>query len=290
MTLEDYIKILLKEKFETVKPNFVYLNSVGNHSYYLADLNDNLYEPMSDHVLRQYGDGDGNEITSKKMNAIYSSSALAYNIFHKQFCTIKKNNILSEGTYQVTFEKKFPVLSKPANIDVVLDNCNSKEFIAIEMKMLEWLRDTSKLSDSYLNENKYLDLESGKIFSDIAQKLKAHSLHYDAYQMFKHSVGLYNACKKGLIVNKEKITLINCVWTIVNPDKMIEPHKSKYRINEDKLFNEFNQFRNLMSPVIDLFKSLAIKFDIYIYTVNELINIIDKTEDEINYLERYLIK
>ena len=45
-----------------------------------------------------------------------------------------------------------------------------KEFIAIEMKMLEWLRKKSDLSDSYLDENKYLDLKSGKIFAEIAKK------------------------------------------------------------------------------------------------------------------------
>ena len=288
--LENYIKILLKEKFEEINPNAIYISENGKLSYYLSKLNDNLYVPMNEDILKQYNDGNGNEISSKKMNAIHSSSALSYNIFHDNSCMLKNNNYnLSDGIYKVTFEKKFPVLKTPANIDVILDKCNSTEYIAIEMKMLEWLRKKSNLSDSYLDENKYLDLKSGKIFAEIAKKLKQLSLHYDADQLFRHSVGLYKACKIGLINNKNKITLMNCVWTVVNHNKLTEPFKTEYCAKENNLFNEFKEFKKIMTPVFDLFKEINIEFDICIFTVSELINILFKTEDEIMYLQRYII-
>jgi len=111
--------------------------------------------------------------------------------------------------------------------------------------------------------------------------------------MFKHAVALYRACddkNQGEQSEIRKLTLLNCAWTITSPDKLTEVSRQEYLETWDTEVNEFDRFTTEMRPIKDLFKqNLGIDFDIRLCTFAELLGMLEKTPEELAYLERYLI-
>ena len=291
---KEKILDLLKEQFiNVVGPRTFQQGSVAR-SYYLEQLNDNLYQPMSKSVLNAYSKGSGNEIKSgkrpAKMSSIRSSSALTYNLF-------LNNNVkfggrygrIGKGEYSVEFEKQFRTLKSsktPANLDAYLFCADTGEAIACEMKMIEWIFNKPRtLKKAYFDSNKYFD--SGDVFVNIANDLQSSEItRYDASQMFKHAVACYNAICTSEKDKVKKLTLVNCVWTLSNSN-LLGDDEFKYIEREKLELKEFNEFKKIMEPLKDLFKSKGVDFDIVFYTFNDFLNLIDKTQAELDYLERY---
>ena len=278
-------------------------------SYYLFSLADNLYKPMSNKTLLEYGSGSGNEIFSGKMNALRSSSALTYNLFGNEYV------ILDGKKFSVEFEKQFHTLktsvsSFPANLDAFLYCEETQEAIACEMKMLEWLlNNPGKLKKAYLNPKNYIDENAGNTFKKIAAKylienydetldLEEYSCkydRYDAFQMFKHAIACYTDCateeEKRPI---KKLTLLNCIWTLSNPDKLSDKASEEYakRKKEEmdnakkfaKLMNENSELKNLFNE-----EGIKVEFSVEFCEFGNLLSRLDKTEDELSYLKRYTL-
>ena len=312
--MKDYEKnilTLLKNQFTNIVGERQFQNTSETRVFYLEKFEDNLYLPMSAGAKAAYGQGSGSEISSGKMNALRSSSALTYNLFWDQIAEITnaQNEVIGNGVYQVEFEKQYHTLKPsvsnfPANLDAFLYCKHTKEAIACEMKMAEWLlNEPGTLKPAYLNPESYIEPEAGKTFAAVAKSLIANfddvdptlkdarysgtTTRYDAFQMFKHAVACYTACVKEESREIRKLTLVNCVWTIPYPD-LLEPENRQRYIHEEELeHREFQQFKEAMVPVKALFAAKGISFDICFYTFSNFLRLLHKTDEELHYLRRY---
>ena len=105
--------------------------------YHFKVLDNNYVVPMVGHTRDAFNKGSGQEF--RKMHAVYSSSAMSFNIFGNGPVEIGKKAALPAGKYALQYEKKLPVLKNggTANIDVCLTKGDTVIFF--EMKMIEWL-------------------------------------------------------------------------------------------------------------------------------------------------------
>lgn len=310
------ILTLLKGKFIEVVGNCPFQNGSEARDFYVKVLEDNLYKPMDEDSHEEYGEGNGNEIDSGKMNALRSSSAMTYNLFWNRIARITKaqihGSVIGDGVYSVEFEKKYHTL-KPsvsnvaANLDALLYCQNKKEAIACEMKMTEWIfNKPGALRAKYLNPENYIDVNAGKVFVTIAKELilpndyddpdeikpesPCRMTRYDAFQMFKHAVACYTACVSEEARKIKKLTLVNCAWTLSTPEVLEPKHKERYLREEECELAEFEQFKEIMAPVKSLFAAMDVDFDICFYNFNDFLALLDKTSDELEYLRRYTLQ
>lgn len=307
------ILTILKDKYTEINGERSFQAEAGAREFYLENLEDNLYRPMDANAMKAYGEGTGNEIASGKMNALRSSSALTYNLFWDQIAEVKvgADNTIGNGVYKVEFEKQYhtlkPSVSRfPANLDAFLYCKHTKEAIACEMKMTEWIfNKPGMLRAAYLNPDNYIDSEAGKVFSSVAKALILHNDYedpeaekleypamtsrYDAFQMFKHAVACYTAIAKEESREIKKLTLVNCAWMITNADLLDTELKERYiREKKEELYG-FGQFKEIMEPVKSLFSKKNVQFDMKFYSYAEFLGLFDKTDEELSYLRRYTL-
>lgn len=188
------------------------------YAFYYNDYKDNLYYPMSESVLASYEKGNGGETkpqtiqrygrtftTPAKMASIVSSSAMTFNLLGNDPVSITKDGVLPCGIYDIEYEKRMHILTcgnKPAHLDAFLSDEQCKTAIFCEMKVLEWLGELSKLRASYLSDKYYFKADFDAVphpknayefFVKWANALESVSFkRYDAWQMFKHLLAIYN--------------------------------------------------------------------------------------------------
>jgi hypothetical protein len=305
---------LTKEILTILKRQFINTNGIKKfdinmtsemREYYLQNLDDNLIDVMDYLHIKEFKEGSGNEF-KKKMRALRSSSALSYNTFRNINLILRTNPYFPSGKYSIEYEKKVKTLKKTvssANIDVVLINENSNDYIFFEMKMLEWLSSGSSiLRASYLDREKYFDNEYNEafdVFTMIFNQIKIPSpksgefksifKRYDAYQMLKHSLAIYNMLRNGKLKDVKSITLVNCIWELKNIDLLSIKCQKKYIEILKVEKNEFSQFYNFCILIKKLFLNQGVKFDIIYLPHNELVNMIDMKPIIKNKLNRYII-
>ena len=305
---------------------------------YYAEVGQNLWAgiPQGDPLItyphfEEYGRGSGREledskdnVTPAKMKSIRSSSAMTYNLLgNKQIDLISGCNYFSEGTYSVEYEKQLYTIKRnlqPANLDAYLYNEDKGEGIFCEMKMMEWIfNEPGNLKEAYENpELYYANCVCGEKTVEAFQKaiymLKGamlvrtgadHFFRYDAWQMFKHTLGIYNMtssitkdemsrlCTKSetgikMLPTCKKITLVNVIFEpgkeILSDDLQIAYEKVCEMEHED-----FETFRQIMisSGVVERFKAdCGIDFYIRYMTAAEFMDCFDVGSRK-SYLERY---
>ncbi len=293
---------ILKKRYNTVRPHTKYQVEVidkkaSARQFYTATLDDNLYVPMSKKTLCQFRCGSGNELKDK-MLALRSSSAMTYNI-------LGNNDVKLNGTiYENRFEwqhKTLKTSSTPANLDALLSSDN-EEIIACEMKMLEWLPDTySQIKNAYLDENNYFDETSANTFIPVIKSLinnpntyknpvsdmfSCRFNHYDAFQMIKHCLALYNACNNGDLKCK-KLTLLNCVWELPTTCSLSAELQKKYTDALNAEHKGFKDFYSSITPIKELFAECGINFDIVYQNAIDFIGSLDLDDIHKDYLKRY---
>jgi len=300
------ILTILKNKYEEVSgADKGFQNTNETREYYLENLEDNLYMPMSVGAEAFYKQGSGNELKTK-MKALRSSSALTYNLFWDLIAEIKDNDLeFGKGVYQVELEKQFPTLKEsvsnnPANLDAFLYCKHTKEAIACEMKLAEWLFNSpGKLKPAYLDKNNYR--YEGEVFANVAQSLLSpdgrtdkkgnyygFTNRYDVFQMFKHALACYNACRFVEKRDIKKLTLVNCVWTLDETDKLSKSALYNYKKKEKEEREEFDEFEGKIEPIKALFKKVGVdEFNVRFCEFSDFVRIFNKTDDELNYLKRY---
>ena len=154
----------------------------------------------------------------------------------------------------------------------------------------------------YLNVNSYKHLQcdsdminaaikdsvkSGQIVvNEAIKEYKTYFKRYDCFQMFKHILACYNYCAKHR--NIKKITLVNCVWEIKNPDLIVDLPKRYATILAEEN-NEFDVFKKMTADIKTLFKKeLNVEFNIeYIPYYEFAEKIIVLSDAEKDYLKRY---
>ncbi len=301
----------LKEKYEKVRPQIKYQVTEKGKEYsarqfYTADLVDNLFKPMSEKTYGDYVQGSGNEL-GDKMKALRSSSAMTYNLFEDDIFECLGNNNFESGLYSTKFEEQFRTLNssvsgKPANLDVLLTQEKTGEIIACEMKMAEWIfNKPCKLKSAYLEKPNYQFEDNADIFIEVAKSLIDQNndkmaekeyvpitAQYDAFQMFKHTLACYNACRNGEI-KTDKLTLLNVVWEMEDLSSLSDKTAEKYKKLLENEHNEFDVFYSKIAPIKELFKTIGVKFDICYYSVSKFLSISKLSNKHKNYLTRYEI-
>lgn len=177
---------------------------------YLADIEQNLFQALNSRTRRSFIDGSGGELQDSpscpaKMNALYSSSALAVNMFDywvSQDNTAISNAMkLDDAIVRIGFEEKFPTGLKgtPPNLDIVLE-LSGGHVVAIESKFSEWLssKPASKkpFAPSYFRGNTHMWEKNGlpktQILAEDVAAGKESFRYLDVAQLLKHSLGLSN--------------------------------------------------------------------------------------------------
>ncbi|MFI3168243.1 MAG: hypothetical protein R3Y32_09045 [Bacillota bacterium] len=260
----------------------------SNRQFRFENLQDNIYEPMGEKAEAEYKKGSGNELNGS-MKTIYSSSAMTYNIFRNE-------NAIFEGVeYGVSYEKQFYTLNekiagKPANLDAFLESEDGGNIIACEMKMTEWFASKKiEIKPAYLEKESYQKKGTAEIFLKVIENLSGRfgeNMRYDAMQMFKHSLALYNACASGKISPK-KLTLINCVWEVPFSAELPKSVEEKCC---GKLMQEhegFGWFYKAIEPIKMAFFDLGIEFEVKYYGVHEFVDKMTLNDKVRAYLSRY---
>lgn len=297
-SLEYRILEFLRNKYESCCGVSEYQRnelSGSRRRFYLKHLEDNLVWDMASEHFDQYMEGDGDEIASGSMYALRSSSAMTFNLLGNSSCVIKKGDpVLDAGEYSVSYEYK-PMLTplkrgRKVNLDALLVGDGGETVVACEMKMLEWLTSMPKpLVESYLRKDSYRHADVADVFARVAKACRtAKALDvYDASQMFRHLVALYNACRKGEWPNVRKLVLLNCVW---------EPNLDDFSEMETRVVlgeylgrehRGFEAFKADCTPLFKCFADLGIELCIEYRTTAELVGLVDHPAKEFALLQRY---
>ncbi|MFA5635374.1 MAG: hypothetical protein WC977_05655 [Anaerovoracaceae bacterium] len=300
---------LIEDVLDALKKRYIEINGLKPFDtamvsekgrYYLADLNDNLIIPMKDKHRLEFSKGAGHEL-KYKMRALRSSSAMAFNLIGNGTVEIIDNNFFSKGMYTVDYEKAYNTIkqsSRKAHLDAYLYSKDNKEAIFCEMKMLEWLESPGRLSCSYLDEKKYNYSESYPVFLSVFDKIistktdkgyKSIFKSYDAFQILKHSMSIYNAFRENKMPETRKATLVNCIWELCSTERLSEKTIKKYKNKYDVHNREFDEFRAAFEPIIVLFKEIGIEFEVILLPFHEFVGTISKTNAEREKLERYYL-
>jgi len=173
---------------------------------YTSELALNLLPPLNEKTLKDFKDGDGNELGGNgkpaKMCALHSSSALAVNVF--DYWRDKNADPLAVAIGVSTpitiegFEKKYPtgLRGNAPNLDVVIQTADGK--VAIESKFTEPYskskHEITKFKEKYFANNQKLWHDVGlpkcqQLASDIVNGETEFKM-LDAQQLLKHILGL----------------------------------------------------------------------------------------------------
>lgn len=309
---------------------------------YFEKIQYNLWDGYDEKATNQYphfseySKGDGGELEDTpnkkgekipaKMKSICSSSAMTYNILgNKSLQLIKKMkfsddmNSIPRGIFTVEYEKQMPTLINnrfPANLDAFLYNKQSKAAIFCEMKMTEWIRDNpSELREGYKKEKRYFSNYSvfNKIIENIKQDMHQEQKNenanlfrkYNAWQMFKHILGIYNMTILDENIRK-RVLAVKGIERLPDIKKAIlvnvefEPSD---KVFDDNLNTEYQKLKNLEYAEFDLFKKAlnksgimedfkqkcGIDFDVQLMSAEKFMNAFDRGGEVMKYLGRYRI-
>ena len=294
---------MLKDRYIKVIGNGTFDNTQDSpyRRYYLERYSDNLLESMDQVHLEQYREGGGGELKGK-MNSVRSSSALTFNIFGNRSVKVKPGALIPQGEYTLEYEKKLPALSQPANVDAFLCGKDNNTLIFVEVKMAEWIFNCpGKLSKAYLNKERYKNAECFDAFEGIINAIsKPYDVscegelccvyeHYDAFQMLKHILGIYNAVKANTWKGYDKVYLTNCLWEIKNIEYLPEGVRADYKELYEAEYREAGLFLSQLEPIYKLFEEAGISFKAECISFDILFNMLDKSTEQKRKFERYII-
>ncbi|MBR5674310.1 MAG: hypothetical protein IKW97_07910 [Muribaculaceae bacterium] len=267
-----------------------------NCIYYLRDLKDNLQKDQKNYSmhLENYSKKDTgrNRYNVIPMAALRSSAALIYNILgdddecELNFEALSDSSIelnLISGKYQLQYEWKYKTISRSrANIDAHLSNEENNCHLFIEMKMLEPLTKTHPF-DSYSSYKNSSDCPD--VFKDAFDYFVGKKLEYfDACQMIKHLLAIYNYFKDNPPKETQNVVLLNCHWEPLNHCVNGISLKDTYTAF-DNFAKEFESMRDCFQE--KLFAKLNVNLVLAHCTHSDLKKMVGKENDE--YLKRYEI-
>ena len=294
-----------------------------SYPFYYRDYKDNLIRKMAHHHKCEYCRGSGGELEGKgrtpaKMASVVSSSAMTFNLLGNDSIMVKGGYGFAPGNYRIAYEKQMYTLNgggNPANLDAFLYNEEAGEAIFCEMKMLEWLSPPGVLKAAYRNEKNYFHKDAFAVFANLIEKLKsgekengdyeAAFSRYDAWQMLKHTMAIYNATSEktkdrvergksgsSMAGQFKKITLLNVVFEM--DDALIEQEKLKqaYKQALGEEHDQKDQFIKAMMDPADGLENLFqtdcnATFGIRYMSAGQFVKCLDKSTEEFDKLKRY---
>jgi hypothetical protein len=199
--MKNTLQIILEHQRAWAKQRGLQTDAGG----YTLTLEDNLFLPISRAARSEFGVGSGSELGTKqkrgKMQALHSSSALAYNVFEywrdRPMSQLAAACGAPDNISSLCFERKFPtgLGGNPPNLDVTLTGSNSKLF-AIESKFTELYlpHSASSFQDSYFRSQPGLWAQYGftacqSLARAIAGGREVFKWLFPA-QLLKHILGL----------------------------------------------------------------------------------------------------
>lgn len=206
---------IISKQIEWAKNNGLQLiGSAGDRGrkVYTTRNTDNLFQPLNEKSKKEFDDGDGGELKSKrghpaKIQALHSSSALGVNIFDywrsvsdcsPLFSACGLSRAGSQLTGEIKFEQKFPIDDRfqyAPNLDVAFFPAQPKKFkvFAIECKFTEAYssRKHGGLDQKYFtNESIWENLPSIKRLAKKITPADDEFCFLHAAQLIKHVLGL----------------------------------------------------------------------------------------------------
>lgn len=249
--------------------NYYSNNEYDKNAYYLKlkDFNKRFYHSMDQETKNAFDKGKGSELKGKqpKILALRSSSAMTYTLFgnYKKFKF--EANEYTDKNFEFNTDLQ-TIKGTNANLDVFLKG--KEKTLFFEMKMCEWLLDTPSkdISIRYFNPENYSDSNLAEAAITCLKGIAKEPFEqYDALQMFKHTLGIYNYFKKNIVHNN--IELLNCVWKFDDKELLTSDSKKKYEESIKREKTEFESFKKIMQPLIELFDK---KFDIRLIWFSDL--------------------
>ncbi len=170
---------------------------------YVADVEANLWKPLSACARSAFERGGGSELTSK-LRALHSSSALVANLFdywtdRDKAPLLAALGVDADGAESLDFEARFPtgLGGTPPHLDVAI-GLGSGLVIAVESKFTEHLtRSTegkSKFASSYFRSSDGLWTQRGlpqcQTLAEDLHRSRCRFEFLDPGQLLKHALGL----------------------------------------------------------------------------------------------------
>jgi len=217
---------------------------------YLETYEQNLYRPLSAKALAAFDRGCGSELRDArrrpaKMRALYSSAALAVNVFdywsERDAGPLLEALGLDAPLASLDFERQFPTAL--AGITPILDvtlELLPDNIVGIESKFTEWLTRKRKarqaFKDKYFDDGKKLWATAGlprcqSLASDM-QKGAEHFKALDAGQLLKHALGLATQ-------RRDRFSLCYAYFDIPCPASKVHRHEIERfasRVGEETRF------------------------------------------------------
>jgi len=217
---------------------------------YTLQLNDNLFQPLSDQTVSDFKSGRGNELKTKKIQALHSSSALVCNVFEywRRNCDGIALACGADQGMSFRFEKQNPtgLQGTAPHLDVEFTGTGKKP-LAVESKFTEPYQKegTSNFKPSYFNKPGLWD--HFPLCEQLAKAIYDGQTVFrrlDAAQLLKHILGLKKAFPSGF-----KLLYL---WYEV-PSKAANTHKKEIRMFGDHVQSEVD-FRHMTYQ--DLFRTV----------------------------------
>ena len=265
--------------------------------YYLKRYEDNVIS-CKQH-LKEFKNGKGGETKFNKrwqvipMASLRSSAALTWNIFGDDLCCSINTNKwhLCPGEYLLEYEWQSETINgHMANLDAYLRNGDCHLFV--EMKMLEPLTRLHPFKSYQQYKDSNCPKEFIKAFDTF---MDTPPLHFDAFQMIKHLLAIYNYFKKTKHNGRQKVVLLNCHWEPT--ENYISDHiYSNRTISLKKTYEDYQETakRFIALQEVDnvnfksVFDGINVDLELAYCKHDELIDIVGKKSDR--YLKRYEIR
>ena len=267
--------------------------SSENCIYYLEDYQKNIN--YSSNHIGEYDDAQGGERRTNRwglvpMAALRSSAALTYNIFgDKPYCRIYGNKWhLCPGDYLLEYEwQSETIKGHMANLDAYLHNGDCHLFV--EMKMLEPLT----RFHPFKSYQQYKDSDCPNEFINAFDSyMDTPPLHFDAFQMIKHLLAIYNHFKKTKHNDRQQVVLLNCHWEPSEDYKNKHSFYSNRTISLEVTYNDFKEtakrFNNMQKDFMPLFDKVGVDLLLEACDHRYLKELVGKADDD--YLARYEIR
>jgi hypothetical protein len=201
----------------------------------VSRLEDNLFAPLHDETRAEIEAGDGDEFGTPddvgKMYSLYSSSALACNVYDhwrkRPMLPMLQACGLASGGSDLKFEQKFPtgVGSKPANLDVVITDSGRRHLpVAVESKFTEPFQTGERdgLKASYFSKSDIWDeLPACRAIAESLTERETFTC-LKASQLLKHTLALTRSYRK-------KRFILLYMWYDVDGSDAARQHREDVR-------------------------------------------------------------